>query len=149
MRIFKRLSVYILIALTLACGNSAPTAPSPVYPQVAGTYLGPVPLTFPELDLIVTCSGSLTVTQHQNSLTFTPLVLSPNCEHMTIPLGPVTIDTNGTIIAGASGTFLETRCGGRYTYTLTGSFAVPEFRLSLNATSAECYNISVQTTLNR
>ena len=66
----------------------------------------------------------------------------------SLPLGTVTIDTNGAITDDGMDTYTEEDCG---TYNVTGSggFFGRELRFSLVATSTTCLNLNFTAVLSR
>lgn len=141
--------LFLLAVLALgACGgSSSPAAPTPTYPQVAGSYSGTIAIAFPEIPTSVSCFASTAVTQSGSSVNIAPIVLGSSCANMSIPMGPQTIDTTGAITGSQTGTFPDT-CG-TYTYTASGGFFGRELRLSITATSRTCYNFNFTAVLTR
>ena len=66
----------------------------------------------------------------------------------SLPLGTVTIDTNGAITDDGMDIYIEEDCG---TYNVTGSggFFGRELRFSLVATSTTCLNFNFTAVLSR
>ena len=154
MRITQHVIVVLALCITAACGdgNSSPTAPSPIqpaFPQVSGNYSGSITLTYPEVPLTVTCPATTVITQSGSSVSIAPLLLSGACAGVldSLPLGTVTIDTNGAITDDGRDTYTED-CG---TYNVTGSggFFGRELRFSLVATSTTCLNLNFTAVLTR
>lgn len=138
----------VAITLLSACGGSSPTAPTPQFPQVAGSYSGAITIAFPEVPSSVTCPGSTAVTQSGASVSIAPLILGGQCGNLSIPFGPVTIDTTGNISgSGTSGTI--TQGCGTYNFTGSGGFFGRDLRLSINATSLTCLNFNFTAVLTR
>ena len=141
-----RLALVSIIVLGLsACGgdNKSPTSPTPLpttptFPQVSGNYSGSITFSYPEVPLTLTCPATTVITQSGSSVSMTPLLLSGDCAGDSLPLGTVTIDTNGAITDDGMDTYTED-CG---TYNVTGSgdFFGRELRFSLVATSTTCLN---------
>jgi hypothetical protein len=140
----------LVLILTAACGGGSPTAPSgPQFPQVAGTYNGSINFTFPEIPASLTCPASTTVTQSGSNVSIAPISLGGQCVGIlgSIPFGSVTIDTNGAL-PNQSGTFNEPSCG-TYNASGSGGFFGREFRISMTATSATCFNFNFSASLFR
>lgn len=140
----------VVVVLAVSCGGGdSPTSPSQPIPTVSGTYTGSVNFTFPELQVTVTCPASTTVTQSGRTVNIAPLVLTGDCDSMSIPFGQTTIDATGAIEGGsARGSYNEPSCGV-YNYVASGGFFGSEFRLSMTATSTTCYNFNFTAVLSR
>jgi hypothetical protein len=148
---FRVIAGALMLMLAAACGgdNGSPTSPSGP-PAVNGNYSGSVTVNFPELNAAVTCPASTVVTQSGSTVNVAPIVLTGQCGNLSVPLGQVTIDNTGALDgSGSSGTFFEPSCGGNYNYTGSGGFFGREFRLSMTATSAVCFNFNFTAVLTR
>ena len=156
MRALLALVSIIVLGLS-ACGgdNKNPTSPTPfsttpTFPQVSGNYSGSITITFPEVPLTLTCPATTVIAQSGSSVSIAPLLLSGACAGVldSLPLGTVTIDTNGAITGDGMDTYIEEDCG---TYNVTGSggFFGRELRLSLLATSTTCLNFNFTAVLSR
>lgn len=146
MRGFFSVAVYLVSGFLVACGSSAPTAPTPTIPIVAGSYAGTVTIVFPEIPRTLTCPATTAVTQAGSSISIAPIALSGVCGAVSIPAGPATIDATGNL-GVASGSYFEPSCSGSYTYAISGGFFGRDFRFSMTATSAICLNYTVTATL--
>ena len=148
-----RLTLVSIIVLGLsACGgdNQNPTSPTtPTFPQVSGNYSGSVTLTYPEVPLTVTCPATTVIAQSGSSVSIAPLLLSGACAGVldSLPLGTVTIDTNGAITDDAE--FSTEEDCGTYNGTGSGGFFGRELRFSLVATSTTCLNFNFTAVLSR
>jgi hypothetical protein len=144
--------VVVVVLSAVSCGGDnggSPAAPTPQIPAVDGNYSGNITITFPELNTSLTCPASTVVTQSGRTVNVAPLILGGQCGNQSVPLGQVTIDNTGAIEGGgATGTYNEPSCG-TYSYSGSGGFFGREFRISLSATSATCYNFNFTAVLTR
>jgi hypothetical protein len=146
MRKFVALSFAAL--LTVGCGgDDSPSAPTPQIPNVVGSYTGSTTILFPELNQRVSCPTSTTVTQNGSIVNFSPMVLSGQCQGVSLPLGQTTIDATGAF-ANESGSYRDPSCG-TYTYTASGGFFGREIRWSGIYISSTCYNMNITFNLTR
>ena len=142
--------IWILAILATACGGNGggPSAPSPQIPNVVGSYTGSATLTLPELQESVTCPASTSVTQSNSTVSVAPIILGGQCGNLSVPIGQASIDNTGALIGSTTGTFNDPSCG-TYNYGGSGGFFGREFRLSMSATSATCYNFNFTMVLSR
>ncbi len=156
MRGFIVTTCLIIVLGLSACGgdNKNPTSPTPfpttpTFPQVSGNYSGSITLTFPEVPLTLTCPATTVIAQSGSSVSIAPLLLSGACAGVldSLPLGTVTIDTNGAITDDGMDTYTED-CG-TYNATGSGGFFGRELRFSLVATSTTCLNFNFTAVLSR
>ena len=139
--------VMVAAAVTLVACDKSPTAPS--VPQVAGSYTGTVTLVFPELAVSGTCPGNTTVTQSGSTVNIAPIILGGECGNLSLPVGQAQIDSTGAIVSGGnSDSFTDPSCGV-YNVTGSGGFFNRELRMSVNATSATCWNLNMTISLFR
>ena len=136
----------------MAVKNLSPTAPSPptpTFPQVSGNYSGSITFSYPEVPLTLTCPATTVITQSGSSVSIAPLLLSGDCAGVldSLPLGTVTIDINGAITDDGMNTYTED-CG-TYNATGSGGFFGRELRFSLVATSTTCENFNLTAVLSR
>ena len=120
----------ILVALMCSvcaggCG-STPAAPTPTYPNVAGTYTGTA--TFTTTTISVSCPASTAVSQAGNRVNIAALQLGPECGTGNIPGGQFTITTTGALegIASSSVTIQAVRArttSAEAAGSSTGNFA--------------------------
>ena len=144
----RRMALCVLALCVSACGSDGPTAPDrPSIQTVSGSYAGTVTMTFPEILQTLTCPATTTVTQTGANISVAPIVLRGACEGISLPLGSVTIDTNGAL-TNESGTFTDPDCG-TYQYVGTGGFFGRTMQVSLDASSATCLDINMTLTLTR
>lgn len=148
----NRLSIVVVLAcvvVSIGCGGSgsSPTAPTPRFPTVSGSYSGSVTITLPEIPATMTCSGTTVVTQSGSSVNIAPIVLAAPC-NMSLPFGQVTIDTTGAMQGQSTGSYNEPSCGV-YNYLGSGGFFGQELRVSITMTSATCWNINATIVLSR
>ena len=155
-RMKNSIAVLAVLVCLAACGGgggvSAPSTPTPTpvpLPQVAGNYAGSGTIAYPELGESASCSARTTVIQSGSTVNLGNIVGGGQCSGSGFPAREVTIDTNGTIIGGTTGTFFDADCGGTYSYTLSGSFAGRDLRLSVSATSTTCWNYNFNAVLTR
>ena len=130
----RRLCVLVALLTVVSCGGGSPTKPSSSIPTVSGSYSGTATLNFPQLQVLLTCPASTTVTQSGSTINLSAIVLGGACA-TSIPVGQVSIDSNGTLIGIGSGTATDPSCGS-YSYTGNGGFSGRDFHLSLTSTSA-------------
>lgn len=143
-----RLIAVCLISVAAACGGKGPTTPAgPQFPAVAGSYAGTTTVVFPELDVTITCPTTTTVTQTNANLSIAPFVLTGACGTLSVPIGAVKIDSNGSL-EGGSGNYTDPSCGV-YNYVASGGFFGRELRMSVVATSSTCFNFNMTITLTR
>ena len=147
----RGLCVLLLVSsIVTACGDgggSDLTGPSNSIPSVAGNYSGTTTITFPELSQTFSCPTTTSVTQSGSTVSIAPLQLRGDCGTLSLPLGQSTIDATGSL-GSDSGTYSEPSCG-TYSYTSSGGFFGRDLRLSLNATSATCWNMNMTINLTR
>jgi uncharacterized protein (DUF2147 family) len=155
MRVRTLGSILILISL-VACGGgggsspSAPSIPTPTpIPTVAGNYAGSGTIAYPELGESAVCAATTTITQAGSTVNLGNIVGGGRCSGSGFPAREVTIDTNGAIVGGTTGSYLDPDCGGTYSYTLSGSFSGRDLRLSVSAVSQVCWNYNFTATLTR
>lgn len=139
----------LIVALVLVAGCSSPTAPTPQIPNVGGSYSGTVTVNLPEVPASRTCPANTAVTQSGSTVSIAPIILSGTCGNLSIPFGQTTIDATGAFTGQNSGSFFEPTCGGTYNYTASGGFFGRELRLTMNATSAICFNFNFTAVLTR
>lgn len=145
---------YLLIVaalFTVSCGGGeggSPMAPTPQIPNVVGNYVGSTTMSFPELQVSVTCTTTTTTTQSGSTVSIAPFVLAGQCGNTSIPIGQVTIDNTGAIQGQNTSTYSDPSCGV-YNVTGSGGFFGRELRFSVVATSATCYNFNMTVTLTR
>ncbi len=144
-----------------ACGGS-PAAPTPAYPDIAGTYTGFATIEFVSTvngitwgtDLSLTCPATVVAKQSGGTVDLEPMLLSGSCGMITLPLSRASIDESGTIQSGAAGGFNEPGCG-TYLYQPTAAgFYVSgqwgrELRMKLAATSEFCMDFTLFAALHR
>ncbi len=144
-----------------ACGGS-PTAPTPAYPDVAGTYTGFATIEF--VNTIngitwgagpsMTCPATVVATQTGGTVSLEPMLLYGSCGMITLPLSRASIDEDGNISSGAAGGFHEPGCG-TYLYQPTAAGFYPsgqwgrELRMKLAATSDYCMDFTLFAALHR
>jgi hypothetical protein len=154
MRVRTLGSILILISLVACGGGSSPSSPSiptpPPIPTVAGNYAGSGTIVYPELGESAVCTATTTITQAGSIINLGNIVGGGPCSGGSgFPAREVTIDTNGTIVGGTTGSYFDTDCGGTYSYTLSGSFSGRDLRLSVSAVSQACWNYNFTATLSR
>lgn len=137
----------MLLAFSVACGSSAPAAPTPSIPQVAGSYVGTVTITYPQFGVTISCPASTTVVQTGAALSIAPLAVSGACGNTSVPMGNVDIDSNGSI-GNDTGTINEPSCGV-YSYSASGGFFGRQFQFAMTASSSTCVVFSMSGTLTR
>ena len=95
------------------------------------------------------CPATTVIAQSGSSVSIAPLLLSGACAGVldSLPLGTVTIDTNGAITDDGMDTYTED-CG-TYNFTGSGGFFRRELRFSLVATSTTCLNFNFTAVLSR
>lgn len=139
----------VLIVLFSACGGDSPTAPTrPQYPDVAGRYSGTVSIFYPQVGRTLACPATTAVTQNGNLVSIAPVALTGACGSLSIPVGDLTIDENGSL---GNQTGSVTDPCGLYTYSASGGFFGREYRFSLiyASTSSRCITFNVTGTLTR
>jgi hypothetical protein len=99
----KLWATLLLAAATVACGGEGVSGPSNSIPNVAGNYVGTVSFAFPELAQTVACTTTTSVTQASGSgnINVAPLLLAGTCAQVglsSLPMGPMTIDTTGSVV---------------------------------------------------
>ena len=146
----RRCALVLVLMFAVACGGgSGPTAPQgPQYPAVAGSYAGTVTMAFPELGQSITCPATTSVAQTNASVSIAPIILAGACGGISIPLGSMTIDQNGSLGTATSFSYTEPSCGV-YNGTVSGGFFGQQFQISINATSTTCYNFNFTASLTR
>jgi hypothetical protein len=146
----RRLSLLIVALVAVSCGGSkGPTAPQgPQYPTVAGSYAGTVTVARPELGQSVVCPATMSVTQTNANVNISPIILAGACAGLSFPVGPVTIDQNGSFGSITGYTYTDPSCGN-YTVTGSGGFFGPQFQFSISAVSATCWNMNITANLTR
>lgn len=82
-----RRSLVVVVALvSAACGgSSSPTAPTPSFPTVSGSYAGTVTVVRPELGQSVTCPATMSVTQTNANVSVSPIILAGVCNRSQFP----------------------------------------------------------------
>jgi hypothetical protein len=150
----KNLSMFgilVFVLSTVACGGGGSSSPSgPSIPTVAGNYAGSGTLVYPELGESAVCTATTTITQAGSIVNLGNIRGGGPCSGGSgFPAGEVTIDTNGAIVGGTTGSYFDTDCGGTYSYTLSGSFSGRDLRLSVSAASQVCWNYNFTGTLTR
>ena len=147
---YPTLLAFIVLAAACGGGGSSPTSPppTPTIPNVAGNYSGSATFNFPELATTLTCPASTSVTQSGSTVNVAPIILTGQCQNISIPFGQATIDNTGNLGGSQSGSYNEPSCG-TYNYTGSGGFFGRDLRISLNATSRTCYNFNFTATLTR
>jgi hypothetical protein len=116
-------------------------------PQVAGSYVGTLDITFPELGISLSCPTSTVVTQSGSTVSLTPIVAGGECDGMGVPVGFRSIDNNGAV-PDESGSYNDPDCG-TYTYSASGGFVGRELRFTVTATSTTCWNMNIAGALSR
>jgi hypothetical protein len=144
----RKLFVLALVPLLFtACGDDNDLTGPSGFPSVAGNYSGTTTIVAPELGESLVCPTTTSVTQSGSSVNIAPLVLGGDCGGQSIPVGPMTIDANGSLGAG-SGTYTEPSCG-TYDYTASGGFFDRTLQMSIIATSATCFNLNMTINVAR
>jgi hypothetical protein len=143
----RALPVVASLLVMAACGGSSPTAPR--FPAVNGSYAGTISVAYPELGQSVTCPATTNVTQTGANVSVAPIILAGACAGLSIPIGNITIDQNGSFGNIANYTFFEPSCGGNYTASGSGGFFGRQLQFSLNAVSSVCWNINMTANLTR
>ena len=114
MKVSRWLVATVAVILT-GCGGDgggSPVDPSPRYPQVGGTYIGPATITVPAAGLTLTGSGRAVVVQSGNQITIN---------------GSLTFGGVETVLPAVTGTINET---GFFTVTASGAIPGPPTTLS-------------------
>jgi hypothetical protein len=143
-----RSAVIVFALFVTACSDDdGLTGPSNSIPNVVGNYSGTTTVTFSELSATVSCPTTTSVTQSGAVVSIAPLQLGGDCGTVSVPVGQITIDATGSF-PNESSTFVEPSCGS-YSYTAAGGFFGSDLRLSLNATSATCYDMNMTINLTR
>ena len=153
-----RKSVAAIIGIGLAaCGGSfsdpgtPPTpTPPPSYLSVAGNYAGTVTVTYPPPTPALTCSATTTVSQSNDRVFFTPLVLGPACGGTSIVIPQIIIDTQGRIPSFPQ-TISQTLDCGVVSVVLDGGFTATQFHLSqvFTPVSGTCQRVTYDITLTK
>jgi hypothetical protein len=148
----KSMLVLPMLVGLAACGggsNGVTGSSGSSMPQVGGSYSGTMTLVYPELAGSMSCPASTAVTQSGSTVNMAPIIATGQCAGISFPLGTMSIDSTGAIDGGSgSGSYVDPSCGA-YSYTASGGFFGREFRLSMNAVSATCYNYTLTWVLSR
>ena len=131
------------------CGSSTPAAPTPTYPNVAGTYSGTA--TYTTTTATVSCAANTAVSQAGNRVNIAAIQLGAECGTGTIPGGQFTISTTGALEGIASSTVSDSGCQGTYNINGSGGFFDRELRLTFTYSSGTpaCFLRSFTTTMTR
>ena len=149
----RLLGVLILTLVISACGDDGgPTTPSgPQYPQVAGTYSGPLTVSFSIVSDTLTGSMRMVVVQAGAQLTVTGSLTFLG-ETVDLPAVTGTVNETGfftTSAGGFTGAVSDETCGTLTTTSDTLTFSGSTARISESATSEFCGSIQVSGTLTR
>jgi hypothetical protein len=130
------------------CSGSSP-APTPVYPNVAGTYAGTA--TYTTTTITVSCAANTAVSQAGNRVNISAIQLGAECGTGVIPGGQFTISTTGALEGITSSTVTDAGCQGTYNVSGSGGFFDRELRLTFTYTSstAACVLRGFTTTMTR
>ena len=143
---FFRTGVFTTIPATVGRLTTAP--PDPTFPNVAGTYTGPLDLTF--AGVTVTLSAGMTVVQSGSQLTITGYASFAG-EIIQLPAVTGNINQTGffTATSGFASDIDDPTCGHITTTSSTLTFSGNTARYVETATSSFCGNISISGTLTR
>ena len=143
------IAIALVAVVAVACSGS-PTEPSPTYPQVAGTYSGPV---IGRALGVEANAGTMTATvaQSGNQVTINASVAGPISR--TLPTLTGTINETGLFTAtaggGSRGPFNDPDCGQIQITSATLAFVGSTMTIVEDATSEFCGQISLEATLTR
>ena len=142
----------IVVLLAVGCDGGGPTAPSgPQYPQVAGTYTGPLTFSSSLLSTELTGSMRMTVVQSGAQITVNGSVTFLG-ETEELPAFTGTINETGFVTVtggGFSGTVSDPDCGTIATTSGTLTFSGRTARIHETATTDFCGNFTLSGTLTR
>ena len=102
------LAFFLSVVVVAACGDDSPTSPTPVeppqpqFPQVAGTYTGPVRITGSHITGSLDGHAEMTVQQAGNQLTVWATFTFPS-QTVEVPSWTGTIDMTGNFTGTPSG----------------------------------------------
>ena len=149
----RLLGVLILTLVISACGgDGGPTTPSgPQYPQVAGTYSGPLTVSSSIVSDTLTASMRMVVVQAGAQLTLTGSLMFLG-ETVDLPAVTGALNETGFFTAtagGFSGTVSDETCGTLTTTSATLTFSGSTARITESATTEFCGTIRLSGTLTR
>ncbi len=131
----KRNLWFAFFVFALGCGGGG-TGPSDQIPAVAGDYSGTS--TIEETGVpSQTCPATISVTQRNEVVVFTPLIERGPCGDRQVDQGEWKIDQTGTLNSRAPVTGVHPRCGAM-TGSTRGGFSGRELRLITTASSSTC-----------
>ena len=139
-----------LLALMLpACGGDSPTSPSSQFPNVAGTYRGPLILTIDGV-LIGTIAATMTVVQSGSQLTIATSILTGG-ETTLLPAVTGTVNATGflTLVTGGATTVTDPTCGLITATSASLTFSGNTARFVSNVSTAFCGDWSFSGTPTR